>query len=137
MKGEIADWFWEHYDDETGNVDLDAVWADVRNANHKRAITYLMRNMFGGYCSTGEANWALTSSDGAAGNPWRDGGCESRKPQDMAVTTLNGSLKVTWSPHLYEAGTEVTHYAVQWRTADQDFDASRQTLVLSQTCIGV
>ena len=48
----------------------------------------------------------------------------------MAVTTLNGSLKVTWSPHLYEAGTEVTHYAVQWRTADQDFDASRQTLVL-------
>ncbi len=128
-KGEIADWFYEHYDGGDGTVDMDAVWADLKVANNKRIATYAMRDMFGGFCSPREANWALGSAGPSHGNPWRDGGCHWRKPQDMAIVTHNGSLAVTWDPHLYETGPNVSHYAVQWRTADQDFDATRRALV--------
>ncbi len=37
-------------------------------------------------------------------------------------------MKVTLSPHLSETGPSVTHYAVHWRTADQDFHSSHQAL---------
>ena len=128
-RGEIADWFYDHYGDGDGAVDMDAVWADLKVANGKRTAAYHMRNMFGGYCSVREASWALGSSGPAFGNPWKDGGCHWRKPQDLAIITGNGELKVTWSPHLYETRPWVTHYAVQWRTADQDFHTSRQALI--------
>ncbi len=129
VRGNIPGWFDSHYDDGDGEIDLNAVWADIRTANQKRTITYLMRDMFGGYCSTGEANWALTHADAAGRNPWRDGGCDSRKPQNVTVIRQDGGLKVTWEPHLYEASPAVTHYVVQWRTADQDYDSSRQALI--------
>ncbi len=142
VRGEIPDWFENHYDDGSGEIDLDSLWGDIRTASGKRTIVYLLRDKFGGYCSTGEANWALTHADAVGGNPWRDGGCESRKPQDVNVIQQDGGLKVTWEPHLYEASPEVTHYAVQWRSADQDYHSSRQTLIsnsseLSHTISGL
>ncbi len=128
-RGEIADWFYDHYGPGDGTVDMDAVWADLKVASGKRTAAYHMRNMFGGYCSLREASWALGSSGPSSGNPWQDGGCHWRKPQDLAIITRNGELKVTWGPHLYETGPSVTHYVVQWRTAEQDFDTSRQVLI--------
>ncbi len=108
---------------------MDAVWTDLRSARGKRTATYLMRNMFGGFRSLREANWAISASEASLGNPWKDGGCHWRKPQDLAVITKNGALKVNWNPHLYETYPSVTHYAVQWRTADQEYSTSQQALV--------
>ena len=128
-RGEIPAWFQDHYgrDDET--MDLDAIWADLRVASSKRTAAYLMRNMFGGFCSLREANWAIGSSGPSHGNPWQDGGCHWRKPQDAGLTIGNGSLKISWDAHLYETSPAVTHYIVQWRTAGQSYSADQQALV--------
>lgn len=58
------------------------------------------------------------------------------------MVAQDGGLKVTWSPHIYESRPAVTHYLVQWRAHDQDFDTSRQALVsetsdLSHTIAGL
>ena len=128
-RGEIPDWFHDRYDSGDGTVDLDAVWADLRNASEKRAAAYQMRGMFGGYCSLREASWAIASSDASHGNPWKDGGCDWRNPQNATVTPGPDFLAVSWSPPAYEASPAVNQYVVQWRTAHQNYDTSRQAVV--------
>lgn len=127
--GEIADWFYDHYGRRDGTVDLDAVWADLREANNKRTAAFQMRHMFGGYCSLQEASWALGSSGPSYGNPWVAGGCDWRKPQDVTITPDADSLTVSWHPPLYEASPVVTEYVVQWRSAQQNYSSSRQAIV--------
>ncbi len=87
-----------------------------------------MRDMYGGYCSHHEANWAVDPGP-SHGNPWRDGGCHWRKPQDLAVVVQYGSLRVTWSEPEYPSSPATTHYVVQWRAADQEYGASQQAVV--------
>ena len=127
--GEIAEWFHDHYSHSNGTVDLEAVWADLRNANDKRSAAFQMRKMFGGYCSLREASWALGSSGPSYGNPWMDGGCDWRKPQGVIVTPGADFLAVSWSPPLYEASPAVTEYVVQWRTAEQAYSTSQQAVI--------
>lgn len=127
-RGEIANWFQEKYARADETTKLDALWSDIRAAVGNRRIAYLMRDMYGGYCSHHEANWAVDSGP-SHGNPWRDGGCHWRKPQDLAVVVQYGSLRVTWSEPEYPSSPAATHYVVQWRAADQEYGASQQAVV--------
>ena len=137
LGGEIPQWFYDHYQGDEPALDLDSVWFDIRNAqlrlitrDYKRTVAYHLRGLFGGFCSLAEAHSAVDQSGGLEqGNPWVDGGCARRRPQNLTLTAAPEELTVTWQAQLYETTPVVTHYVVQWRTADQQYGAARQAVV--------
>ena len=129
INAEIPDWLNTYYDRGDGTVDLDAVWSDVKAGDQKGTTAYLLREMFGGYCSTHEANWALGRSGPRHGSPWVDGGCDWRRPQNLVLTSTSSELMATWAPPLYEADPDVNRYVVQWRARDEQYSPSRQAIV--------
>lgn len=129
MAGEIPEWFNQKYTDENGQKNLDAIWSDLKRSNYKRGAAYMMRTMYGGFCSFKEANWAIGSTGPRHGNPWKDGGCTWRQPQDLFLTTMETGLKLDWEPPLYQTTPDVTHYLIEWRDSGQQYDPSRQATV--------
>ncbi len=138
---EIPRWFFDTYttDGTVATVDLDRVWDDSRSVVGN--FEHHLSTLFGGYCSFEEGRSALKNKD--LRNPWVDGGCVNRRPQEVSATGGgSGSLSVTWKAPLWSDGPEIDAYTVQWKSGDQDYDATRQAIVttlenLSYTITGL
>ena len=138
---EIPRWFFDTYttDGTVATVDLDRVWNDFRSVVGN--FEHHLSTLFGGYCSFEEGRSALKNKD--LRNPWIDGGCVNRRPQEVSATGGgSGSLSVTWKAPLWSDGPEIDAYTVQWKSSDQDYDTTRQAVVttlenLSYTITGL
>ena len=129
VSGRVPDWFIDTYggdkddkaavwtEDYTG--DSAAVWADVLKLpeNPRVAVVSKLRNFFGGYC-TQEIAKAAAFSDSGLASPWAHGGCEPDPPTAVAVSRGATSLTVSWAPPDSMRGGAITHYIVQWKSAD-------------------
>ena len=78
LSGQIPQWFYDTYQNDDGNYDLDMLWRDVLalDARAQRFAIYALKDHFGGYCADALrqiATFAFSHLD--IGNPWRDGGC--------------------------------------------------------------
>ena len=133
LEGQIPQWFYDHYQGDEPAPDLDSVWSDIRNRSPwewRSTVAYHWRNLFGGFCSLHEASSAATKTGGLSeGNPWVDGGCVRRRPQQLSLSATSGGLTVSWRRPLYQTTPTITHYVVQWRTDDQQFGTDRQAVV--------
>ena len=135
---EIPQWFFDTYssDGSLESVDLDKLWADFRHIGLEQHL----RTLFGGYCSDGEGSWAL--SNNSASNPWVEGGCMNWRPGQLTATAGGaGEISVSWNAPLRSSPPSINAYVVQWKSGDQDYDASRQAIVttldnLSHTVTG-
>ena len=136
-RGEMPRWLYDTYspDGTAAMLDLDLLWNDIRlyypsgGWTSPSSVAYGFRDSFGGFCSYREALDALDPSS-TARNPWRDGGCKNRRPQDLtASASEHGEIDVTWEAPLYRTSPDINAYAVQWKTAVQSYDSSRQTVV--------
>ena len=128
LRGEMPAWFGTTYGNS--DPDLEQFWAHVKEVSSRRnAVTYQLRNAFGGYCE----NRTATSSAkgyGPVRNPWRDGGCVPQEPGSVAVNAIgNGNLSVYWSAPVNDGGSPVEGYKVQWKSGSQDYDRSRQVRI--------
>ena len=128
---QIPQWYYDTYtsDGTLATTDLDALWADLRDAQRNGYFKWYapksVSAVFGGYCSWAEGTWALETA--GARNAWVDGGCVNRRPQALsAVPGGAGELVVTWQAPLYLTTPEIDSYLVQWKTADQEYDTTRQ-----------
>ena len=138
---EVPRWFFDTYttDGTVATVDLDRVWNDFRSVVGN--FEHHLSTLFGGYCSFEEGRSALKNED--LRNPWIDGGCVNRRPQEVSATGGgSGSLSVTWKAPLWSDGPEIDAYTVQWKSGDQDYDTARQAAVttlenLSYTITGL
>ena len=124
---EIPQWFFDTYatDGTLATVDLDRLWADFRRIG---GFKYRLNTLFGGYCSVKEGYSAWTRDD--LRNPWVEGGCVNRQPQELSATAgAAGELSVSWSAPLWNDGPAIDAYVVQWKSGDQEYEATRQELV--------
>ena len=131
---QVPQWFYDTYtsDGTLDTVDLEKVWAGFRNTTHgPGAILWMVSNtdeVFGGHCSTEEASRAQSTS--AMHNPWVDGGCVNRRPQDLSATQDDaGDLTVSWRAPLHATAPAIDAYVVQWTSGDQDYNTTRRALV--------
>ena len=76
-------WFYDTYQLNNGNIDLDKLWADI--VNHTRSyakphaiIIYGLKDEFGGYCSETDVKKIITggATELRGSSPWRDDGCD-------------------------------------------------------------
>ena len=77
FSGQMPDWFYETFQDASGNLDYQAIWAAVgriKDGGSRLAVVNQLRYSFGGYCfeSRGEGS---VPEDFLTGQPWVDGGC--------------------------------------------------------------
>ena len=133
ISGETPQWFTTTYSDGSGGMDLDSLWADTRVAAFS-LVPYLLRDLAGGYCSNEEAVWAFDTWKRQAqhagyGNPWVDGGCLSRRPQELSLTPGDGSLSVAWEVPLYTTTPSIDQYVVQWRLESADYSDANKAVV--------
>ena len=129
VSGRIPDWFIDTYggdkndkeavwtEDYTGNSA--DVWTDVLRlpTSPRIAVVRKLQNFFGGYCAEQIAKAAAFSSSGRA-SPWAHGGCKPNAPTAVAVSRGATSLNVSWAPPDVVRGGAITHYIVQWKSAD-------------------
>ena len=129
VSGETPPWFADTYHDTDGEPDLEQFWGDVKALYFFQSVKYQLRDAFGGYCDgfgTSESDF----TDGVTRNPWRDGGCVPEAPGNLTVTAIgNGKLAVSWATPDGDGGSPIEAYKVQWKTATQEYDPSRQAVV--------
>ena len=101
--GEVPLWITDTYtsDGTLATVDLDRLWVDLKDVGtdpYLSHILQLLEGLFGGFCSTTEAEAALPMS-AALHNPWVDGGCKNRRPHQLAAAAGgSGEINVAWQP---------------------------------------
>ena len=132
LAGEVPQWFYDTYSPDGGaSFDLDALWNDIRSTQRSAAeqIRDGLSEMFGGYCSYTEAQRSMRwpgprTAAASSGNPWVDGGCDSRRPQNLSLASGDGSIRVTWLPPRYQQAYTV--YLVQWKAPGESYSRARQ-----------
>ena len=139
MNGQIPDWFYDRYQNANGSIDMVKFWKELRNPDYKedtwKLRGYLFRELFGGFCSAREALESYVTSPNSAeadevtDNPWVDGGCKSRRPQDAEVVRRDGSLEVSWKVPLWAKEPDVDGYLVQWKRSGGSYHSSRQVIL--------
>ena len=133
LSGTMPAWFSSTYGAMTSGPDLERLWADVKSTESviDRYLTvYQLRNAFGGYCSNARATEAAFGN-GVARNPWRDGGCVPDAPGNVAaVAAGSGKLAVSWDVPASDGGSPIEGYRVQWKSGSQQYDSTRQALVV-------
>ena len=139
MNGQIPDWFYNTYQKANGSIDMVNFWKDLRNPDYKEGTWklrgYLFRELFGGFCSSREALESYLTSpnsaeaDAVTDNPWVDGGCKSRRPQDAEVVPKDGSLEVSWEVPLWTKEPAVDGYLVQWKWSGRNYHSNRQIIL--------
>ena len=76
---EIPQWFYDTYQEPSGSIDLEELWADItvdeRAKSSMSSIAYNLRNEFGGYCSEEQVRKFIEGKVTGITNPWKDGGC--------------------------------------------------------------
>ena len=141
LSGQMPSWFGATYNDSDGNPDLARVWREVKaisEATHagggfRATVVFQLRNAFGGYCDNQKATDSAFGG-GVTRNPWRDGGCVPEAPTNASVTAVgSGKLSVSWQEPLGDGGSPLEGYKVQWKTGSQEYDSSRQVVVMDLT----
>ena len=134
--GEMPSWFADTYNDADGDPDLERLWLDVkaiRDRDDRRAAVFQLRDSFGGYCDNRNATDSAFES-GITRNPWKDGGCVPEAPANvMATAAGSGKLTLSWQKPLYDGGSTIEGFKVQWKSGAQEYDASRQATVTDLT----
>ena len=129
LRGQTPQWLQDTYGTGDGGLDLEAVWSTVRNlSDHQTstAVLYQLKDSFGGYCNPARVQ---TTGRGLR-NPWSDGGCIPKPPENVEATPGDGTITVTWDPPDYDGGRDITHYVVQWST-DGDYSTDQRTKTVS------
>ena len=129
FRGQTPDWFYDTYQDSDGNIDLEAVWNDVKamqDSWYRRTVAYQLRDAFGGYCDAYQAGRSASGWDRTVRNPWRDDGCVPTAPQDVTATAGDGSIAVSWQPPAYDGGQDLTGYVIEWKKGRQEYSSSRR-----------
>ncbi|WP_419944371.1 fibronectin type III domain-containing protein [Candidatus Poriferisodalis sp.] len=138
--GEMPQWFLDRYTSHgtMRSIDLDELWADLKLLRLDGGIWQIvehLKHLFGGYCSHEEgrgAMWvtALKHRGPPPKNPWVDGGCKNRVPQDVQAGPGGaGAIEVSWAGPLYQTTPDINAYTVQWKTAGQNYDTTRQAIL--------
>ena len=131
-RGELPQWLFDTYstDGSGAGLDLDLLWAGVRQTPNASRVAYGFRDSFGGFCSYQEA-YEVHESDSAAGNPWVNGGCNNRRPQDLTAAAggSTGEIDVSWSAPLWSTTPAVDAYVVQWKTGTAVYNTTDQAIV--------
>ena len=145
--GELPQWFTDTYtsDGTLATTDLDALWGDLKQVGANPSLDHLpelLAGLFGGLCSTAEAEAALAAS-ASLNNAWADGGCHNRRPQRLAAASGgSGEIEVSWRAPLYSVAPAIDRYVVQWKSGAQSYDTARQAVIadlsdLSHTITGL
>ena len=146
LNGEFPQWFYDTYQSDSGSMDMEQLWYDLRNPEYDQyrygPRGYLFREMFGGFCSYEEAYQSYRSdrdSDAVTTNPWRDGGCVSYRPMITEVEAgsnallspnIQGEVHLSWDKPLWTKEPAVNGYLVQWKIAGRNnYNDSRQILI--------
>ena len=144
--GEIPQWLLDTYstDGTADTIDLDRLWSDVKALSGLRSeVAYGLHTLFGRYCSDKEASDSHLTSAPVYKNPWVQGGCETRRPRDLAAAAGgSGAISVSWTAPYYATTPTINAYVVQWKGSGEQYDSSRQALVtdlssLSYTITGL
>ena len=132
--GQTPSWFADTYNDTESNPDLGRVWRDVKAATRgeggfRATVVFQLRDSFGGYCDNQKATDSAFGS-GVTRNPWRDGGCVPEAPMNVAATAVgSGKVNLSWGESLYDGGSPIEGYKVQWKSGTQEYDSSRQATI--------
>ena len=134
--GQTPSWFGDTYDDPDGNPDLERVWRDVKAIKDykgwlafREATVFMMRDAFGGYCDNRKATESAFGSNPTR-NPWKDGGCVPEAPMNVAATAVgSGKVNLSWGESLYDGGSPIEGYKVQWKSGTQEYDSSREATI--------
>ena len=111
--------------------DLEQVWSDVKRApswQSRPAAVYAFRSAFGGYCDQKTAHRSAHHR-GPVRNPWKAGGCV---PQAVEAQVLAGG-SVAWDEPAYDGGAPIAKYVVDWKSPEEEFDASRSVEITDLT----
>ncbi len=136
QSGQMPSWLADNYNDSDGNPDLARVWRDVKAIENdtngrgfRAAVVFQLRDAFGGYCDNHKATDSAFGS-GITRNPWQDGGCVPEAPANVSVTAAgSGKLTVSWEEPLYDGGSTIEGFRIQWKSGTQEYHASRQATV--------
>ena len=81
IEQDMPDWLYNNYQPPGGDLDLEALWADIHSHREYRVtrqiISYNLRYEFGGYCSPEQVQQFIDGQIAELRNPWRDGGCNN------------------------------------------------------------
>ena len=81
IEQDMPDWLYDNYQLPGGDLDLEALWADIHSRREYRLtrqiISYYLRYEFGGYCSPEQVQQFIDGQITELRNPWRDGGCNN------------------------------------------------------------
>ena len=115
------------------DYDLEEVWADIKRIKHSKGIDFSRWDKsFGGYCDRSKALRSIASSSSTLRNPWRAGGCVPQAPPLKGSTADNGNVTLSWSAPLYDGGSPVTGYRVEWRdSTEENVDARSRDISAS------
>ena len=134
---QVPQWFYDTYstDGTDAGVNLVDLWADVKNLDLPAVATYGFRDSFGGFCSEKEAIDAVASNSEAVHNPWVDGGCNNRRPQNLTAApgANTGEIDVTWAAPLWATDPDIDEYVVQWKTGAGTYNNTDSATVTDLT----
>ena len=137
LSGQMPSWFADTYNDTESNPDLGRVWRDVKaisaatwgEGGFRATVVFQLRDSFGGYCDNQKATDSAFGS-GVTRNPWRDGGCVPEAPMNVAATAVgSGKVNLSWGESLYDGGSPIEGYKVQWKSGTQEYDSSREATI--------
>ena len=139
LSGQMPQWFVDTYHDSNGNADLEQLWSDIKSMKRgdgRSVVAYRLRDQFGGYCGNPQVAAVLDivsdserESDDEIRNPWRDGGCVPEAPGALRTVLGNNQLELSWEAPVYDGGSRIRGYAVEWKSGDEDYHESRRTVL--------
>ena len=136
LRGDTPTWFNTFYAAPDAGIDRERVWSDVKALSHtgndRESVVALLRNEFGGYCY-GHAAYDSAFGHGLTRDPWRDSGCLPATVEALTAVPGAKALAVSWDPPTDDGGAPVEGYKVQWRSADEGYDSSREALTTERS----
>ena len=140
LSGQMPQWFVDTYHDSNGNADLEQLWSDVKSMKRwkggRSVVAYRLRDQFGGYCGNPQVSAVLDiaidserESDDEIRNPWKDSGCVPEAPGALRTVLGNNQLELSWEAPVYDGGSRIRGYAVEWKSGDEDYHESRRTVL--------
>ena len=140
LSGQMPQWFVDTYHDSNGNADLEQLWSDIKSMKRgkgaRSVVAYRLRDQFGGYCGNPQVAAVLDiessserESDDEIRNPWRNGGCVPEAPGALRTVLGNNQLELSWEAPVFDGGSRIRGYAVEWKSGDEDYHESRRTVL--------
>ena len=132
LGGRVPAWFGGRYPQaETSSAVRRSLWNDIIAliGGQRQLAAWAFREDYGGYCDTGLVNAQISRHNSYSADPWRAGGCVPGAPEiESAVVDAEGRLSVVIEPPESTGAAPIRSYVLEWRTEDQQFDASRRAV---------